>query len=190
MLQAGATFGWTGKFGNIDNPVANSLDDLVLSSLRLDFTDPATSEFFEDLGAGFAYRNTFLDPFDDVNPLLPEKPYNSDMLMGKLDVVIGDLRGTTASPLPALVCFGAAQNDGDYPTCSPGLPRNLGSVELFDLSVSPAARLSLLPPPDLPPCGSQASLFGNGLAIGDVDGDGFADLVVGAPGSNSSLGRV
>ncbi|MBM9498998.1 Ig-like domain-containing protein [Leptospira sp. 201903071] len=36
----------------------------------------------------------------------------------------------------------------------------------------------------------NADQFGDALAAGDVNGDGFADVVVGAPGYNASMGRI
>jgi hypothetical protein len=189
--QSQATFGYTGAFGDIDDPLFGSGQDLVLTSIQYSITFQA--QFIERLGAGFAFAGVDLDVQTSLNPLLPAQPYQPQTQLGQLDVAIGDLRGTGAAPQANLVCFGATLNAGDVPGCPPASPRLLGSVEIYDLTQTLVGQpLSLQPPLDGGQCHTQQMGFGMGLAIGHVDNPvgGSQDLVVGAPTADAFLGRV
>jgi hypothetical protein len=89
--QAGATFGWTGAFGNVEDPLLNTVDDLVLSSLKYNL-DLGGGSVVRDLGAAFTYRDESLDPHPFNAQVLPQEPWKAFYGMGQRDVAIADLR--------------------------------------------------------------------------------------------------
>jgi hypothetical protein len=112
-----------------------------------------------------------------------------------LNLVIGDVAGSAVDPddVTKVVFIPAFHRTMDLEGCpsQPSSPDWVGAVDVFDMSGSSSSFLSITPPPlpgDTLPCDALA--FGHWIALADVDGDDFNDLIVGAPQSDSDEGRV
>ena len=69
----------------------------------------------------------------------------------------------------------------------------MGAVDVFDLSSSATAILTITPPPipgESPALPCNVRYFGHWITHGDVDGDDYDDLIVGAPNADDNVGRV
>ncbi len=128
---------------------------------------------------------------------------------GKIYVYYGDDGGSSCAPLcdsawvtggPNGSRFGNALAIGDlngdaFADLAVGIPgpegANGGRVDVFLGGPGAPFRSGFPPEPDLAITGPPDSAnFGESIAIGDVDGDGSSDLVVGAPASASNAGRA
>lgn len=123
----------------------------------------------------------------DGGPTSCRRLAHDDALAGATSLVLAHLSGS-ASPE---IAVGVPQNDDDT---------NPGSVQILTLAGAPVpavAQQSSLTQRSAGVPGASAKMsdgFGQSLSAGDVDGDGFDDLVVGAPdeqvSGHPSAGRV
>jgi hypothetical protein len=189
--QSGAWFGYTMAGGKVES-TTDSKDDLAVCAIN------EKEGALNGVSAIWLYLNDDLHPAPGVTGrLLPKQPYNlsSDpdkqaIQMGNLEVLIGNPRGPGQSNL---IIAGASPRRISYPNSHITIDL-AGSVEIFDINASGFdghAQLSLIAPnnpgpPSTVPVEVQA--FGHGLVLGDVTGDGVADLAVGAQDTETSWG--
>jgi len=132
----------------------------------------------------------------------------ADLLVGAMGgayLYLGNEAGVTSSPDAALTDPGtgaplasAGDVNGDgYPDIligAPGPSPGSSRVHLYvggpsGLASSPA--ISLAPPPDPTPSLGETELFGIAVSsAGDVNGDGYADVLVGEPEIDSATGKA
>ncbi len=180
----GATFGWSMTLADVNG--GTSLDELVVTSFFQD-DDPFGSPVPE-AGAAYAFHTRFLVPHPQ--PMLEPATPQSHQHLGRLYPAVGNPHEDPSGE--RLVFLGAIGSDltiGGQPLT------NAGTVEVFDLNVPPPSGpnvLSLVPPTAASDPGYPAGVaaFGHSIATGDVDGDGFDDLAVGAHDSELGTGRV
>lgn len=183
-IQSGAVFGWTMSAGKLGF-LADVEDDLAVAAIQHDL--PGAS----DMGAAFTYVDAGLSP-SVAQALLPT-PQQASAHLGQLGNAIGDVRGAITTPQTNLLFLGVPFLDTDFQASCNANAENLGAVAIFDLnSASPITPTMLLPPKDnSSQCYPRLTAsFGHSIAIGDIDGDGTRDLIVGAQGSDGGEGRV
>lgn len=176
--QAGAKFGFSMVMGKVGNPATDTLDDLVVAALGVD------SPVLNGVGAVYPFLGPFL-----LNNTIPDTqqfpiPDQAQLGMGERYPAMGRVDTAVAENLVFM--------------CSPrqaglGGGANEGAVQVFRaLDPIPAHYATLRPLGTS--IQTDGALFGNAIAIGDVNGDGVDDLVVGASGTRnctlSSQGRV
>ena len=186
-VEAEAKFGFSMAMGKLG--VADPRDDVVVAAIN---NDEGT---FIDVGAAYTFLDTNLQPAGAYSRLVPDD-LRDDIQMGRLRIAIGDVRG---GGLPNLAFLGGPARDRRFVACNPPVHvTDLGGVDVFDFTHPTDAHAALIIPPGdpvAPPgvvsCYPQSTTyFGHSLAIGDVDGDGIDDLVVGAHRSDNVNGRV
>ena len=183
--KADAYFGYTMGSGRLGGPL-DALDDVVICAISED-----ENVMRDETGAAYVFMDANLAaPLFKPSRLIAT-PLSGDTLppngaqLGRLAVVIGNLRG---EGFGNLLLIGCAGHVAEYPGV--GTDVDGGSVEMYDYTSSavPIPQRSIfapLNPPGLVP--TEVRVFGHSLALGDVTRDGLPDLVVGAPATTVTL---
>ncbi|MBI3819629.1 MAG: FG-GAP repeat protein [Planctomycetes bacterium] len=192
VSQNGAMFGYTMSAGKLGG-ATDVEDDLAVAAISYDDINFNPTAF--DAGAGFVFSDQNLTAPSNIlfgTTISSGAADHAGEHMGELGNVIGDVRGTSASPQPNLLFLGAYLRDDTYPNCSAQV-NDQGAVAVFDLTSSTPNIPKILIPPKDPgeTCYPHlAKALGHGLSVADVDGDGISDLIVGAHSSDGGKGRV
>lgn len=101
-------------------------------------------------------------------------------------------------PVGASSRLGADFNGDGYADLAIGVPHDEGSIGTVNVLYGTAHGLTAegdqlwhnKDQPDIPGDAGQGELFGNALAIGDFDGDGYTDLAIGVPFDDNLRGAV
>ncbi|MGE0639406.1 MAG: FG-GAP-like repeat-containing protein [Thermoanaerobaculia bacterium] len=198
----GCVYGFYGSPTGLIQTGGSSFDLFTQSDLS-----GSTSEPDDAFGTTLAVGDFNRDSYDDLAIGVPLEDQGAISNSGMIHVVWGSAGGLTAtgtfffnqSGLAGQVIeagdrFGAALTAGDIDgdgyddlaIGSPGEDSEIGLVAILrgGPGTSPGAtgRWQIAP--------SDGVGFGDALAIGDFDGDGFGDLAVGEPQANSQGGRV
>ena len=180
-------FGYTMVIGDVDAPSSTPSDDIVISAFFTDLTGGV------DAGRVYAFAGPALGDHakSPITPATIELNEN----FGRLTMDLADVVGSASDPgdEPLLLFVPAPARTMDLSSCSGDPLEDVGAIDVYDLSSSSAAVLTITPPPipgESPalPCGVR--WFGHWLTHGDVDGDDYDDLIVGAPNADESIGRV
>lgn len=182
---AGANFGYTMAVGKLGSLI-DATDDVAVTAIHESsgaIANVGKSYFYD--GNALAHHSVFDHP-----PATPEK----DLEFGFLSTVIGDVRGTVSAPATNLVFVSAAKRDSADPACS---RPDVGAVDVFDPTIGTGSDLvlSIEPPPDpgeTSVCAPTYRVgdFGFSIALGDIDGDTYQDVIVGAPSSQDTVNGV
>jgi hypothetical protein len=183
----GATFGWSMIMADVGGPDAN--DDLVIASVNSDKFLGHGSTIVE-CGSAWLMSGGSLT-LDTTNPKIEHSSPEDSQQFGTFTPSAGSVDGSSTWTF-----IGAIGTDVTFPGYT-GVVPNAGTVEVFDLAAAGPPLMSLIAPiasnepsqaPSAPPV--AVGLFGHSVAIGDVNQDGYGDLVVGAPYSDQFKGRV
>ena len=208
--QDGARFGYSGASGRYGPAVGDltPYDDFAFGAIHEDEPDPlAPARPFTDLGAVYPFASTGVGLQHDANHarVLPRKPHNANTFLGRLDLVIGDVRnGPGPATFNPLLFMSAPGNDVFW-NCQPigGEPVTVdkaGTVEMLDVNSPIGTEPTRIIPPKEP--GAQCypnamEWFGHAIAVADVidfnggaTPDGIDDLIVGGFKINGDAGRV
>jgi hypothetical protein len=155
----------------------DTLDDLAIASISESFQ--ISHNVIWSTGSVHTYSGADLAHLSPQQNFELKPAVNQDENeMGVLAMAIGDVRGTASSPATNLVFVPShlrfqACSSGNVPT---------GAVDVLNLTASTPLQLSINPPelPGLESGTCNVLGFGHGLDVGDVDGDGVQDLIVGA----------
>jgi hypothetical protein len=195
--ETNAGFGFSAAAGRLGNS-GDTRDDLVVCAITED--QPTQHLPIADVGAANVFVDQDLQLHSDpakrrLKPLHAQPAQQ----MGRLSVVIGNLRGSGALNVIAIGAWGTTATYCDPLESVPVA----GSVEVFDLNLQGFAnepQLSLVARlhagtadcDDLVP--REVQHFGTALAIVDITRDGINDLIVGAPETDvedeEGLGRI
>jgi hypothetical protein len=150
---------------------------------------------FDDLAVGVPSENVFLGSGANEGVVAVISGSATGLTtIGNVSLDQGDVSGQS---LETEDRFGAALASGDFDGDGrdelaigvPGENQGEGRVHVFrrftgawGVQGSPWGQAV----PGMPGIAEQGDLFGDALAAGDFDGDGFVDLAVGAPGDRSS----
>ena len=174
IQNSGDRFGWAMTSGDLDG---DQVRDLVIAS---PFRDGGPAGTADERGAVYAW----------FGPIAPVPQFNRNADTELIDVLPQDF-----ARFGATLAAGDVDADGSDEIVvgipggvSAGIPA-VGRVSLFDWTG--VGWLNLL---TFEPQGPEASAgFGRAIAVGDVNGDGFADVACGSDGSwgpNLYAGRV
>lgn len=198
----GCVYGFYGSATGLIQTGAGSFD--VFTQDDLTGSSAEEDDFF---GTALAVGDFNRDGYDDLAVGVPFEDQGPLSNAGMIHVIWGSSGGLTATgtfffnqaglvgqTIEADDRFGAALTAGDidgdgYDDLAIGSPREDGGIGIVSIlrggpGFSPGAtgKWQITP--------ADGVGFGDALAIGDFDGDGFGDLAVGEPGANSQGGRV
>lgn len=192
--NSNAAFGAAMAMGNLvtERPDATGIrvpdpaEELIISAPRTLVTDRLRVDVFgqrfrREVGVVWVYgaesvalksslnQTPPAPPLPSPVPLLPNTP-QADMVFGSA-VAIGHMKGPNA---PVTLVVGAPRYDGPS-------GRNSGRIYLFEGGPDQVPRLSRHADA---PSASPNSSYGQVITLGDLDLDGFDELVVGAPSAD------
>jgi FG-GAP repeat len=171
--QAGTSFGWSMLLRDLDG---DGGDELVAAAFQEDIQPDTT--LLPDAGAAYVFSGSALQ--QRGGKLLAPVPQLGAQF-GRLFLSAGDPR---ALGVPH-VFLGAPLHDANF-----GCGQAADVGRLYEFDALAGAGVELTPPFAGAPCEMDAGYFGHASAVGDVDDDGFDDLLVGAPAAADDRGRV
>ena len=180
-------FGYTMVIGDVDVTSLDAVDDLVSASIQKDIGQTI------DAGTAFAFAGPDLAPHT-FHTLLPATVQTLENF-GRLTMDLADVVGLVSDAddkVPLLFVPAPGRKLDLNCTGTPSLI-DVGAVDVFDLSSSATAIMTITPPPipgESPALPCNVRYFGHWVTHGDIDGDDYDDLIVGAPNSDDYAGRV
>lgn len=197
----GCVYGFYGSPTGLIQTGGSSFDLITQSDLT-----GSSSELDDAFGSALAVGDFDHDGYDDLAIGVPFEDQGATANSGMIHVVWGSTNGLTTvdsfffnqsglagQAIEAGDRFGAALTAGDidhdgYDDLAIGAPGEDGGLGMVAIlrggSGAPGATGKWQVTP------ADGVGFGDALAIGDFDGDGFGDLAVGEPQANSQGGRV